>query len=355
MNKKILFTTSHPAPYWDIIYKQFSNKSNIVVYYNRSKDVDKAWKNQNNTVGKIVSTTTLLEKFQDVKECDFAVLGGWEQKSNILFMLMLLVLNKPFAFFSDVPDANNITVIKKNIKKIFFYFVPYLFVTGKTGEDHYREYYNISDKKFIIFPYGVNLPNLDDVNKDIHKRKENLMNRKIKIFVANRFLERKGYKTLYEALTKLKEKNQLTDFSITIAGKGEQYEKYKQLFSNLDNTIKLVGWIELEEYEELMQECDVYIHASYFEPYGIPVVDAMAHGKLVIASDGVMSALDNIIDNQNGYIYAKYDSERLFSIFKNIFYNKLLLIELGKEALSVHQSFHIDYNKLITNIIEDNK
>ena len=113
MDKKILFTTSHPAPYWDIIYNDISKNADITVYYNRIKDKDKAWKNQNNVKGKVESEISLKEKINDIKDIDFAVLGGWNNKNNLLFMFLLILFRKPFAFFSDVPDENNITLFKK--------------------------------------------------------------------------------------------------------------------------------------------------------------------------------------------------------------------------------------------------
>ena len=140
MDKKILFTTSHPAPYWDIIYNDISKNADITIYYNRIKDKDKAWKNQNNVKGKVESEISLKEKINDIKNIDFAVLGGWNNKNNLLFMFLLILFRKPFAFFSDVPDENNITLFKKIFKKIFFMFVPFLYLTGKTGKEHYQNY-----------------------------------------------------------------------------------------------------------------------------------------------------------------------------------------------------------------------
>ena len=68
MDKKILFTTSHPAPYWDIIYNDISKNADITIYYNRIKDKDKAWKNQNNVKGKVESEISLKEKINDIKD-----------------------------------------------------------------------------------------------------------------------------------------------------------------------------------------------------------------------------------------------------------------------------------------------
>lgn len=355
MDKKILFTTSHPAPYWDIIYNDISKNADITVYYNRIKDKDKAWKNQNNVKGKVESEISLKEKINDIKNIDFAVLGGWNNKNNLLFMFLLILFRKPFAFFSDVPDENNITLFKKIFKKIFFMFVPFLYLTGKTGKEHYQKYYGIKDSKIKIFPYGINLPDEKLIKEKIDRRineMKNVKDSKLKIFIANRFLERKGYKTVYKAFKLLNEKGLLNKFDIVIAGKGEFFDEYEKKFNNLQSNIKLLGWIEFDEYNNNLNDCDIYLHSSYFEPYGIPVIDAMIHGKIVIASDGVMSALDNIKNEENGFIYSKYDEKKLVSILEKLINGQIDISNIMNNSLEIRKEFEFIYYKQILESIK---
>lgn len=355
MDKKILFTTSHPAPYWDIIYNDISKNADITVYYNRIKDKDKAWKNQNNVKGKVESEISLKEKINDIKNIDFAVLGGWNNKNNLLFMFLLILFRKPFAFFSDVPDENSITLFKKIFKKIFFMFVPYLYLTGKTGKEHYQKYYGIKDSKIKIFPYGINLPDEKLIKEKIDRRineMKNVKDSKLKIFIANRFLERKGYKTVYKAFKLLNEKGLLNKFDIVIAGKGEFFDEYEKKFNNLQSNIKLLGWIEFDEYNNNLNDCDIYLHSSYFEPYGIPVIDAMIHGKIVIASDGVMSALDNIKNEENGFIYSKYDEKKLVSILEKLINGQIDISNIMNNSLEIRKEFEFIYYKQILESIK---
>ena len=355
MDKKILFTTSHPAPYWDIIYNDISKNADITVYYNRIKDKDKAWKNQNNVKGKVESEISLKEKINDIKDIDFAVLGGWNNKNNLLFMFLLILYRKPFAFFSDVPDEKSITLFKKIFKKIFFMFVPYLYLTGKTGKEHYQKHYGINDSKIKIFPYGINLPDEKLIKEKIDRRineMKNVKDSKLKIFIANRFLERKGYKTVYEAFKLLNEKGLLNKFDIVIAGKGEFFDEYEKKFNSLQSSIKLLGWIEFDEYNNNLDNCDIYLHSSYFEPYGIPIVDAMLNGKIVIASDGVMSALDNIKNEENGFIYSKYDEKKLVSILEKLINGQIDISNIMNNSLEIRKEFEFIYYKQILESIK---
>lgn len=344
MSLSIVFSTSHPAPYWDVVYKQVSEKFDVVVYYNRRKDVSKAWKRQNNFEGKIESEVGLIEKWKDMKSCDFALLGGWNYSNNLLFAFLLILQNKPFAFFSDVPDEESISFIKKLLKKIFFSFVPYLFVTGESCKKHYKKHYGIDECKIVTFPYGVIFPSKEKVAQKLKEKELSENEGVLKIFTANRFLERKGYETFYKALEVLKENGSLMNYQITIAGHGELFDFYKAKFISLDPNIRLVGWIELDEYEKHLDTSDIYIHASYFEPYGIPVIDAMARGKIVVASDGVMSAVDMIESGNNGFIYSKYDSDELAKILISLANENEQVSLIKKNALHIHESYLVNYN-----------
>ncbi len=164
---------------------------------------------------------------------------------------------------------------------------------------------------------------------------------KINIFIANNFVERKGYSILMEAFTLLKQNNLIDKFNIVIAGTGVLFEKYSKEFMNLSSNIILLGWIEQEEYLFNMNNCDVYIHASLFEPFGIPPLDAMARGKLLIVSDGVKSTDRIIEDSINGYVYSAPKSEELYEILKKL--NVDTIYTLGMKGQDrVFKEFHND-------------
>ena len=75
----------------------------------------------------------------------------------------------------------------------------------------------------------------------------------------------------------------------------------------------------------------------------------MARAKLVIASDGVMSAADNIKSGENGFIYSKFDAMKLSDLLETLLKDKQQIIVIGKKALDVHKTFKVDYYQLIIN------
>jgi len=356
IKKNISMITSHPAPYMDVIFEQLSLKYNLDVYYNHSKSKDKSWKNQNYTKGKHVGNfKESVEGLYKILKSDFVIVGGWSYKFNIILIFLLIVFNKKFAVTSDVPEVNRINTIKRVIKTNIFKLIPYFFLTGHSCKEHYMSYYNISEEKIKIFPYGIIFPNKKEIKEINKKRKNDILNQnsKIKILIANRFIKRKGYEVIEECFKRLKELDLLSELEITIIGNGELYEKYKTIFYEISKEIKLLGWVEIDEYEKLLNNCDIYIHASLFEPYGIPIIDAMTRGKLVIASSGVMSAVDFISNDYNGFIYNSNTPNELSKILITLIKNKKKIYLIGDHAFNCDFNDFRNYDKVVREALSD--
>lgn len=340
--KNILITTNHPANYMDILFNNLSKTYNLTVLYNKKKSNEKLWKKQDFFPSDIIKDKSFYELFTIFKKQDFIILGGWNGKVNFTLIMFFFIFKKNFAVFTDVPDYKDINPLKKVLKKVFFKMIPHIFVTGKSGQSHFIKNYNLEQKKLKLFPYTIDLPNYEIVKDKVIKIKPNS---KLNIFIANRFIDRKGYSIVYNAFKKLDEKKMLNKFKINIAGTGPQFDEYKKKFNLLSKEINMLGWIEVDDYNQYVQDMDIFIHASTFEPYGIPVLDAMANGKIIIASDGVMSGVDYINNNINGFLFEKNDSNGLFNILDNIIKSPDNLTKIRLNALDTSRKFTTDVHE----------
>lgn len=144
---------------------------------------------------------------------------------------------------------------------------------------------------------------------------------------------------MFQALEIIERKGLKNRFIFHIAGHGELLDEYKSKAAKLDLNIAFYGWIESDMYMKLLNMSDAYIHASYEEPFGIPPLDAMARGKVVIVSDGVKSTENLIKDGENGYIYPAYDAEALAERIV-----KLLTADLEKIGKQGYQDVRNQYS-----------
>ena len=214
----------------------------------------------------------------------------------------------------------------------------YIYCATESTQVYVENKYGSAAKgKTRFFPYAVDIPaNIADVKSEDDR---------IRVLVANNFVERKGYATLFGALERLNDFEMRKQFHFIILGHGEEEGKYKEIAESLDMDIEFYGWTEPEKYQRFMDETDVYIHPSIEEPFGIPPIDAMGRKKVVIVSDGVKST-DKLINNGiNGYIYSSKDVNGLLNILLSLDKEKFAVI--GEKAHSdVKDYYSVEKNMI---------
>lgn len=329
---KILLTTNHPAPYINRWIERMNLYYDTDVLYYAEKARIKAWKNFSPYQGKIMSKISIVKLINYVSHADLVILGGWNNWRYFSVLMYGVFTHRKIVLFSDYPEPQNKN-LKYFIKKIVFKkcFSAILCATQSTCQ-FYSSTYGIDNSMLFVFPY-MSMNIIEQNGAYWEKRmKQILIGDKIRIFIANNFYERKGYETVFKAFEKLRKENLLSNFFIRIAGVGEDLNKYKEAFHQLDSEIMFLDWIEDDQYSQIMLDTDVFIHASIFEPFGIPPIDAMKCGKVLVASKGIKSVEGIIKDGVNGYDFNPKDDDKLYKNLCSILQHKNELEQIGEKA-----------------------
>ncbi|WP_374692417.1 glycosyltransferase family 4 protein [Accumulibacter sp.] len=113
-----------------------------------------------------------------------------------------------------------------------------------------------------------------------------------RILFLGRLRQEKGVLDLLQALAKLREAH--PDFVVTCAGDGDlaAIHRYAQDLG-IAERVHLPGWVDGAEKEKLLSEASLFVLPSYFEGLPVGVLEAMAYGMPVIATDvgGVRDAI----------------------------------------------------------------
>jgi starch synthase len=125
---------------------------------------------------------------------------------------------------------------------------------------------------------------------------------KLKFIYAGGCSIRKGIPGLLEAWKKA----QLRDAELTLVGSWQlAVDRLKQL----PRGVRFIGPVGPERLRELYQESDVFVFPSFFEGFGLVLLEAMACGLPVIASE--RSAGPDVLDDSCGRVVAAGDLEQL--------------------------------------------
>lgn len=155
-----------------------------------------------------------------------------------------------------------------------------------------------------IMPLGVNIePNL--TNNDFIYDKFALPRDKILILFMSRIEPKKGLNLLIPCLNKLALSNQ--EFHFILAGSNPQDQDYEEKIkaeikqSPLEKCTTITGFVRGENKQALLEIADLFVLPSYYENFGIAVVEASARRLPVVISDQVYIS-DTIQEYNAGWV-----------------------------------------------------
>ncbi|MEK9183074.1 MAG: glycosyltransferase family 1 protein [Patescibacteria group bacterium] len=168
-----------------------------------------------------------------------------------------------------------------------------------------REIMNVfGNGKIIVAPNGFDDSkyHLIDDKKAIGQILEKYNIRPPYFLSISRLEEKKNTVGIVEAYKIFKEKISLQsnseNYSLVLLGKpGFGYTKVAEAIkkSGYQHTIIIPGWVKAEDVPYLMSGASAFIFPSFYEGFGIPVLEAMACGVPVIVSN--RAALPEVADN----------------------------------------------------------
>jgi glycosyltransferase involved in cell wall biosynthesis len=353
-SKNILFYNAIPMPHSIMLHKALVEKGyKVNFWYYKDLTTLYPWKSLNSTNEYFVfgkNGHDFRKLVKQTLQSDLVIITGMHTKIHVILAITCYLLRIKYAYWLDVSEKRKRN-FKTFINKILLKMADYLFVTGQEGIRRISVWNKLNISKFRDFPYLGAIVDDGEIRELNMQRNKLLMeNDKIKILISNRFEKRKGYDCVLKALKTL-EVNTLGKYILTILGSGTQFEYYNGLLNDLNMKIDIKHWVEYSDYLKHIKETDILIHASSHEPFGIPPIDAMAHGKLVIVSDGVMSTIDRIHSGENGFVFRANDSVRLAEILKSICDDRKLIYKIGNKAYNDSKNYQIEYNLSVINEI----
>ena len=203
-----------------------------------------------------------------------------------------------------------------------------------------KEYYNscgVADDKIFLVPYAINNHRFAlGINHKAQKRKsiEKTHGTSKKILFCAKFISRKNPHLLVNAAKILEEKGY--NFQLIMAGNGPLLESIKRRTEQLKlKNVLLKGFVDQKSLPELFSECDLFVHPSKDEPWGLVVNEAMAAGLPVIVGGEMGCARDLVRDGENGYSLDHYDESSLANLIETILSDTSKMKKMAKASEAI--------------------
>ena len=211
--------------------------------------------------------------------------------------------------------------------------------------DALRSRFKFSDhaKKFVTIHNGVDLSKFrPQEQKGFIRKKYKIEKNELLIVVTARIEKLKGQKYLIEACSKLQ--NKIPQFRILLAGEVTDSAYLKECqdkASEIGIIDRVIFSGQLDNVSQLLNATDIFVLPSLCEAFPRSVIEAMAAGKPVIATN-VGGCSEAFEDKISGFLVPAKDSGALAEKILLLEKNRILREKIGGEArYRVEKKFEI--------------
>ena len=138
---------------------------------------------------------------------------------------------------------------------------------------------------------------------------------------------RKGHKYLFQAFKRLQQ--EMPTLHLVLVGIGPIEKELKEQYGGLPN-VHFLGW--REDIPQILKASDIFVLPSLREAFGLVLIEAMASGVAVVATDNG-GTKDIIEHGKSGYLVPPADSEKLADAIRIILTNPDQKRDIEKAAL----------------------
>jgi len=223
------------------------------------------------------------------------ILGGWSSQLAYKTLLITSALRVPTLIWADHPHPRERSLIFKKLRLIYLRFfsrraVAFLACGAPTVE--HLATLGIPRAKIFNLPYWVEVPT--DWSAPTGVSEENPASKPLRLLAIGRLVSMKGFDVAIRAVELANQSADRRVAELSIIGDGPELESLKQLVDSpgVGSSVTFKGRLDNSVVCEHLREADAVIVPSTFEPYGVVVLEALAHGRPVLASDQVIAALD---------------------------------------------------------------
>jgi glycosyltransferase involved in cell wall biosynthesis len=220
------------------------------------------------------------------------ILGGWSSAIAHKTLSITRLLRVPVFIWTDHPHPRQRNWVFDRGRK------AYLRILGKRvagflacGEPTVKhlESLGIAPEKITNFPYWVDLPQTWSPPKGCEENQEPL-----RLIAVGRQVSVKAFEVAIAAIALVNKNAGRCLATLELVGDGPERRRLEALAKSKgpDDVVKFSGWVENDQVWKLISDADALIIPSRFEPYGVVVLEALANGRPVLASDQVVAALD---------------------------------------------------------------
>lgn len=298
----IHFITWLPHPYQQTLFRVLNERygRQLLVWFGEARHEEFPFRS--NTVegfsSRYLDSEGYWQLFSSLRSDKEAVviLGGWGTPMSVRTLMSTTLLRVPVLIWADHPHPRKRSRTARLLRglslRLLSKVVHGFLACGQPTLDHLVSL-GIPREKISVFPYWT------DIQSEWTRPKEISSNSgseypSLKLISVGRLVPVKRFEVAIEALSLANKKADYRIAELVLVGDGPERDSLERLTQahGCSDSVTLPGWLESQELQREIDSADVLIITSSFEPYGVVVLEAMAAGRPVLASEGIIAAVD---------------------------------------------------------------
>jgi len=221
-------------------------------------------------------------------------------------------------FYERLPSFLQHIVVR------IFQSCAYVITLSQSWKQYYETQLSLPPEHVIVLHNPVELP------EQLPERKGNST---VRFAFLGRVGQRKGAFDLIKAYAQLSPEHKQCS-ELTLAGDGvveQAHEMVKEL--DLEDQVSVLGWINPEERNQLLQSVDVFVLPSYNEGLPVAMLEAMAWGLPVITTP--VGGIPEVVTHaKDGILVQPGNLEQLTGSLERLIEDEELRLKMGNNARS---------------------
>jgi glycosyltransferase involved in cell wall biosynthesis len=233
----------------------------------------------------------LLRALASDKEA-VVILGGWSSPMTNRTLLIASLLRIPVFIWADHPHPRRRTWIKEHARKLYLRFlggtVAGFLVCGRPTVEHLSGL-GLDGSLVREFPYWVEIPDHCSLPPGSFVKEKPL-----RLIAVGRHAPIKQFEIAIRAIACVNRKAGRQAVELILVGDGPERTALESAAALLrcEESVQFCGWLEGTKLADIIESSDALVLPSKFDAYGVVVLEAMARGRPVLASRGVVAAVD---------------------------------------------------------------
>lgn len=279
-----------------------------------------------------------LSRRSRLDSCWF-IIAGWDHPTAWMLLLLFGLRRAKYLIWTDAPDIGRERKgwrdgIRQTFLRWAFRRARYVMGTGRPTLSALKAM-GAPAGKLVNFPYWIDL-DLYTPRSPVPGNDDDADGPLVCVSLGLVLNRRKGHDIAVRAIAAAAAECP-GPFEYRIIGIGPDEQRLRHLAEGLGigDRVKLLGWQEPGEVRRLLQQADIFIHPSpTHEPYGVAVLEAMATGLPVLASDRTCAALDRVEPGVSGFIHEAANIGQLASHLSDLLNDESRREWMGGNALA---------------------